>query len=225
MIEESKNLIAYFFTLLRLIDDMQYAALVEHLASIEGILAHRVEEEYHYHWFDNRLFEGCDFSRSYSTQVYEKAAADKANITLARQTLLTARNVLKEWYFNLVWHDVQSSFFTNSMVRYLAKNITKKELAEQFFNKQNVTKREDFLHNIRNTNHLMLQFEQQIHQVLNLMWQGYGNLREDRPVIINDSSIQCLELIRKALTVDDLSDSAREGNLWNICFGIQENDE
>ena len=147
---------------------------------------------------------------------------DKANITLARQTLLTARNLLSEWYFNLVWHDMETTFFINSMVGYLAKNITKKELAEQFLSEQNVSKREGFLQNIKSMDGFMQEFEQEIYQVPNLMWQGYGNLREDKSVIINDSSVHRLELIRKALTVDDLSDSAREGDLWNICFGIQE---
>lgn len=216
MIEERKNATDYLITVLRLIDNMRYAALVEGLAAIEGLLARRAVTELY------DLYEYCDGLLYYSGEIYEKAVKDKANITLARQTLLTARNLLSEWYFNLVWHDMETTFFINSMVGYLAKNITKKELAEQFLSEQNVSKREGFLQNIKSMDGFMQEFEQEIYQVLNLMWQGYGNLREDKSVIINDSSVHRLELIRKALTVDDLSDSAREGDLWNICFGIQE---
>ena len=54
------------------------------------------------------------------------------------------------------------------------------------------------------------------------LWQGYSNLRHGRPVIINDTSAQLLELVQKAWTVSSMAEWARIGNLGAIIRNIPE---
>ena len=57
--------------------------------------------------------------------------------------------------------------------------------------------------------------------ISDLMIDGYYNLRNDRPTIINDSSARHLELVKKGLTVKFLSDHAREGySIINIALNF-----
>ena len=111
----------------------------------------------------------------------------------------------------LCWY--QSESFTQNLSQYLVKNITKQELAEQFFSEQNVTDREEFLTNSNDIEDLMEQYKDLVYHIGSLLEYGYGKLSAFDPVIIiNASSVQRLELMRKAATIDDLIEAVRRGS-------------
>ena len=165
-----------------------------------------------------------------SDTLRKNAEKEKAKIIQGQKDISDIWQFIHRLNFNL--HFFWSYFRTESMSLYLVKNMTKRELAQQYLSEQNVTERElFFLSIIDSVNHiqldliqstwhpfenLMKQYESHFYKIIDLMYEGYGNLREEKPIIINDSNAQRLQLVQKALTVDDLTDLARKGDVKGI---------
>ena len=73
---------------------------------------------------------------------------------------------------------------------------------------------------------LMKRYWAQVHVSMDFLQEGYYSLSQELPVvIINDTSIQRLHLVQKALTVESLAPLARRGDVLNtiyfIAYGIE----
>ena len=93
---------------------------------------------------------------------------------------------------------------TFDVEKYLSKNITKQEFAQQFLSAENMRREYDYFSwRISEMEDLINQYRDRIFASLDFLQEGYVSLTHKNPVfIINDSSIQRLHLIQKALTVD-----------------------
>ena len=151
-------------------------------------------------------------------QYVKEAEKVKDTIVQARKALSDGKKLIIKW-FSALEDRLIRIFPTESLSQYLVKNITKQELARQFLSDHNVIKKITFLQSIKDMEDSMQQYREFIYDI-SIMLMGYVKLSSWRPVIINDSSVQRLELIQKALTVNTFSDWAKEGDLWEIIRGI-----
>ena len=68
---------------------------------------------------------------------------------------------------------------------------------------------------------MMKRYLDQLYLSLDYLLEGYLSLAREFPVIIiNDSSIQRLHVVQKALTVERLATHARRGHLLNTIYHI-----
>ena len=217
LIQEGRNITGIFTEVYILIDDVVHGPedLMEHLLFLhEKFNSQKYSKE-----FDTRLKQTCGWRNDFSDTLREKVQKEKYKIMKGREAIFDIWRL--NWRLDKNLFVFQHSFVTESMSQYLGKNMTKQELAKQFLSAQNLTKRENFFQRIINSEDFLIDYQTQFKKMIDPMLQGYGNLREQRPVIINDSSAQRLELVRKALTVDNLTDLAREGDVIGIIDQIR----
>ena len=171
--------------------------------------------------FDTRLKLTCGWRKEFSEIVGQKAETHRANIARAREYLFEAEKYLDDWNSFLKTIFGNNSLTTSDIAKYLDKNITKQELAHEFFSEQSISRRQYFLELIVDIENQLKEYDVRLDVIWYLIVRGYTSLRVEHPVvIINDSSVQRLELVKKALTVDYLSDIAREGDLYGIIIKI-----
>ena len=216
---EGRNIADLFVTVRGLIEDMVRGSLSEGLAIVEQLLSHCDKFPKYSKEFGTRLEHVCGARMYFSDTLRKKAEKDKEQIMRARKILFHGELLINRLFSNLFELRQVDSLMTESMSQFLVNNITKHELAKQFSSKENVTKstkREPFLQKVIDSQDLMKQFQNQLIDIFGLLYEGYGNLRVERPITINDSSVHCLELVKKAVSLDKLSDSARTGDARGI---------
>ena len=137
-------------------------------------------------------------------------------VGMARDALAELPFTIGEW--NAVLRDIgwYNPYSTRSIEQYLDKNITKQEMAKQFFSLQNVTERERYFQGIQNMYSLMQKYLDQINDIVYFL-MSYPDLKN----IFDSNSIQQLELVQKAMTVESMADLARRGDLLGITSEIQ----
>ena len=72
---------------------------------------------------------------------------------------------IQRWHTILSEVGIGSTLITDMMAQYIAKNITKEELAQQFFSEENVTRREALFQGIKDMEGLMQQYEEGVYMV------------------------------------------------------------
>ena len=221
LIEEGKEITDSFSTAFSLISQV-----VENDVEEEGLAA--IEELMDYlnnlnlsdsvNIFDSRLNQTCGWRKDFSVTVREQAETYKSHITQGRNFLLQLEAPLKTFFARVYLGDWDDTFDVDI---YLAGYITKQQLAKQFLSTENITLRESSLDHIEQVDDLMKQYLDQLFQSLDVLQEGYVSLSEQRPVtIINETSIQRLNVIQKALSVDWLAYFARRGSLTNVVYHI-----
>ena len=173
--------------------------------------------------FNARLEHACTWQKDFSDRLRQEANVNKENIARARDMIRGAEHPLRRWLDNMDSVGLNDKFPTDNMKQYLDGKITKHELARQFLSKQNTTRREEFSKTIDEMKNLLTQYEDQLYLIRDFLWHGYQKLRESNPiVIINDTSVQRLELVKKAESVrqSNMQYFAREGQLNHLIPGI-----
>ena len=216
LIEERKVIMDTFDTILRLVSSLIEVDIVEGLATIEELKDYledfSVSDSTRY--FDSRLNQICGWRKDFSEIVHEKAQVYKAYITKGRFSLLQLEIPLLRYYTRAIIVKWNNTF---DVEQYLAGNITKQHLAEQFLSAKNIHRREYLSECIDVMEDMMDQYLNQLYLSWDYMLEGYVPLLGQNPVIIiNDSNIQHLHMVPKALTNDWLARFARERRLSNM---------
>ena len=96
--------------------------------------------------FDSKLEQACDWRKDFSESVRQRAEIDRSLIARSREALFEANSPIQRWYnimYNIGYDIVhRRSLLTDTMVKYLDKDITKQELSHLFFSEQEAAKRE-----------------------------------------------------------------------------------
>ena len=215
LVEKGRNLTDLFTTVRGRIEDMVHSGLSEGLTIIEQLLTRKDFQIPKYiKEFDTRLEQTCGWRKDFSDSLRRKADKEKDKIIRGHEAISHIVPIIR--HLKVTYRGLLRTFMTESLSQYLAKNITKQELATKFLSENNVTEREIFSRRILDSQDLEKQYYHWFNEITIKIIQGYGNLREDKPVIINDSSVHRLELVRKALTVDDLTYLARAGDVRGV---------
>ena len=218
LIEEGKVILDSFDIALGLVSTLIEVDIDGGLAIVEELMDHlerfNIPESIRY--FDSRLNQTCAWRKDFSEEVRKEAKMYKAYITQGRFSLLEMETPLVRYFVIAVFGEWGNTFHVE---KYLAKNITKQELAEQFLSVENMEEIEDFSENISEMEDLMNQYRDRIFESVDFLQEGYVSLSRQNPVIIiNDSSIQRLHVIQNALTNDWLARFARRGSLVNTIY-------
>ena len=119
-------------------------------------------------------------------------------IRKAPKELSEANNTISEWRHILENIAFENPFPTENIIQYLAKDITKQELAKQFLSIQNVTKRERYFQGVQNMDFLMQKYRKQVAKAVEDILELYLSLTQS----MDDNTMQRLEIVRKLMTVD-----------------------
>ena len=170
--------------------------------------------------FDAKLYQACDWLPE---SVRQKAEIDRSFITQGREALFEAKSAIQQ-LGNIMDSRLNIRFgrslLTDTMVKYLDKDITKQELSHQFFCEQNVIEREALYKDIKDMEDVMQRYQDQIYLISDYLYKGYAHLYNYGISIINDSSVHLLELVKQALTVESLADWAQDSQLEYIIENI-----
>ena len=224
LIEQGRNRIEFLQGLLFLVGRVVQGDIGEGLVAMEE-LAIRLREfpiPESGLKFDVGLHQACVWRHDFVSRVKQRSEIYNIFITGVSNMLFYINTPIQRWHTILSEVGIGSTLITDMMAQYIAKNITKQELAQQFFSEENVTRREALFQGIKDMEGLMQQYEEGVYMVSDFLWQGYFNLRHGRPVIINDTSAQLLALVQKAWTVSSMAEWARNGNLGAIIRNIPE---
>ena len=213
LIEQGRNSIKFFQGLLYLVGRVVQGDIGEGLVAMVELVTRLREfpipesgEKY-----DVGLHQTCVWRHDFFSRVKQQSEIYNIFITGVSNMLFYINTPIQRWHTILSDVGHGSKLITDMMARYIAKNITKQELAQQFFSEENVTRREALFQGIKDMEGLMQQYEEGVYMVSDFLWQGYFNLRHGRPVIINDTSAQLLALVQKAWTVSSMAEWARIG--------------
>ena len=126
-------------------------------------------------------------------------------------------------YFKLIDVMFADIIYTGNLTRYLSKNITKQELAQQWLSPRNANRKRKFLEGITDLENKRQHYDYVLYYIETFMINSYYFLRYGRLAIINDSSVHDLELVKKGLTVKLISDHVTEGDIiWPIIDEFEE---
>ena len=220
LVQEGRDVIDLFGTIFNLARKVKLSDLEESMAIIVEILR-RLEEfkvpesdaDY-----DTRLKEAC--WKNFYLELYIKYEVSKLTIGRTPEIIKNPHTAIEQWYQtpNDIAFDI--TFLSDIMTQYLIQNITKQELAEEFFSEQNVKKRENMFQGVKEMDNLMQEYERSLYIVSDYLWQSYYTLINEKPFSINGSSVQRLQLVQKAATVDKFTDWAKNGNVDAIIKNI-----
>ena len=73
---------------------------------------------------------------------------------------------------------------------YLSKNISKAQLAQEFFSPEFTELREAFVTNTTAMKDLLMRYVDELYLIRDLLWAGYVDLRGMRPQIIDDQRME-----------------------------------
>ena len=219
LIDLGKKIIETFFTVQDLIHKLSGSGFQECLVIMEELMAHHqnlnIPESNED--FDNRLESACSWRAEFAEKVRQEAEMRKANISKIRDEVHEDNNFLFLWGLNLDRVVNIYKISTDNLERYLSKDITKQELAQQWLSPENVNRRKNFLRGITDVENRRERYHDVIASIKYLFIFGYRALRYDKPRIINDSSVHDLELVKKGLTVKFISDHVTRGDIiWHI---------
>ena len=162
LIQLGRNSIDFLQTLLYLLGRVVRSEVREGLVVMEE-LVRRLEEfsvpEFS-GMYDAVLKQACPWLTEYRSRVRQQAEIYRIFITGVANMLFYINTPIQQWYNILSDVEVRSSLISDMMAQYLAKNITKQELAQQFFSEENVTKREGLFEGITDIQNLMQQYEE-----------------------------------------------------------------
>ena len=137
MIEEGKVILDSFDTALGLVSRLIEVDIDEGLAIVEELMDHlesfNISESIRY--FDSRMNQACGWRKDFSEEVRKELEMYKAYITEGRFSLL--ETPLVRYFVVAIFGEWDNTF---DVEKYLGKNITKQELAEQFLSVENMTK-------------------------------------------------------------------------------------
>ena len=218
LIEEGKVMMDLFITIMNLVSRVVQEDVEESLNTMEEVMEHfrdfNVSEPVKD--FDIRLNQTCGWRKDFSEIVRENSEMYKAYITQGRFSLLQLETPLLRYFIKVILVDWDNDF---NVRKYLAQNITKQQLAEHFFSKEDV--RENFSYAVEEMEDHMNQYLDHLYLSLEYLSEGYVSLTRQRPIaIINDTSIQRLHLIQKAFTNEWLARFASRGHLRNTIYHI-----
>ena len=206
--EEGMNSLNYFWTVVDLIDNFLN---MKDLASFREILQFpKLVGK-----FNDKLRQFCGWmAGKFQIDSQKKLQKFKTNIGTVQIKILQAKKEIFDWKVIL---EKWQSFPIENIEQYLDKDITKQELPKQFLSQQNVAKRENFFQDIKKMEDHMQVYQNHIEQVRNYLSKGYHSLRTPTPVtIIDDNSVQRLDLVQKAMTVVSMRNWTRKVDLQGI---------
>ena len=147
--------------------------------------------------FDTKLQEACFLRESLACEFRQDADKILKYIREARTFLSDAQKTIRDWQGILRNIGIDKLFPTENIEQYLAKNITKQELAKQFLSIQNMSERERYFQNIQNVDSLMQKYRSQISRIrsslkliINFETEVFGRKR-----------VHQLEVVRKMMTI------------------------
>ena len=215
LIDQAKDIIDSFLTVQDLIHKLSGCNFKEGIVILEKLVA--------YHQYlnisessedlDSRLENACSWRAEFAQRVRENAEMRKANIVKIQDQVLEASNFLYRWVIKFSEVLFVNIFSTENILQYISVNITKQELAQQWLSPENVTKRQKFVVGITDLENKKKQYDDLLFFISDLMRDSYYDLKYYRPVIINDSSVHDLELVKKAMTVKYFSVQATKYNI------------
>ena len=204
LIDQGKKILDSFFAVKDLIHELSGSGFQEGLVIMEKLMDHH--QDFHTsdssEGFDSRLESACSWRAEFAEKVRQEAERSKTFIVKLQDEAHEALDFCSLWFFKLsdvVNRDIIS---TDNLVRYLSQNITKQELAEQWLSTENVNRKRKFLEGITDLENKKLRYDDMLTYIQFAMFSGYYLLRNNKPRIINDSSLHDLELVKKGLTVD-----------------------
>ena len=216
LIDQGKKILESFFAVKDLIDELPGSGFHEGSVIMEKLMDHH--QDFHIsdssEDFDSRLESACSWRAEFAELVRQNAETDKADIVKLQGEGHEAKDFLKHWYFRV--DEVVNIISTDNLERYLSKDITKQELAQQWLSPENVNRRRKFLEIITDLEYKRLHYDDVLRSIVNLMVDSYGYLRYGRWPIINNSSVHDLELMKKALTVKLIRDHVTEGDIIDL---------
>ena len=127
-------------------------------------------------------------------------------ISEARTFLIEATETIIAWKNILMNIGIGHPFPTENIEQYLAKIITKQELAKQFLSLQNITEREKYFQVLHNIDYLTHKYSGQIYRIISFLRLTSLMMTD----IFDNNSIQQLELVQKAMTVEAMADLREE---------------
>ena len=195
LIEEGKKNLDYFWTILDLINNVTRGYLVD-MKKLTPVKIFQFPKSVDN--FDAKLQEVC---RSWWEFMYITQASfvfSKVNIRMAPKELSEVNNTISEWRHILENIAVENPFPTENIEQYLAKDITKQELAKQFLSIQNATKRERYFQGVQNMDFLMHKYRKRVAEAVEYILELYLSLTQR----MDDNTMQHLEIVRKFKTVD-----------------------
>ena len=211
-----------FYTVLNLVRKLKVNDSKERMTTMEEIMRHL--QPFHVsengNDFDGRLKQACVWQKDFAQEVRIKYG-------IARTTLLQSPDFMK-YYLSTIeqWYDILSdividiSVISHNMAQYIANNITKQELAEQFFSEENVTRSEALFQGIKDMWYFIDQYGKGLYVLSDFLLNPYINVKNEKLLILNDSSVQRLQVVQKAATVHEFTDWTKNGNLEAIFKGI-----
>ena len=215
LIDQAKDIIDSFLTVQDLIHKLSRCNIKEGVVILEKLVAYHqclnISESSED--LDSSLENACSWRAEFAQRVRENAEMRKANIVKIQDQVLEASNFLYRWVVKFSEVLFVNIFSTENILQYISVNITKQELAQQWLSPENVTKRQNFLVGITDLENKKKQYVDLLYFIRELMYDSYYDLKYYRPIIINDSSVHDLELVKKGLTVKYISDQATEYNI------------
>ena len=175
--------------------------------------------------YDNDLEVACEWREEFSEMTREHAERLKADLVEVKGGLDAAAIPLHKRFSvmtDIVYSQLSAgTLAVDLLMQYMAKNVTKQELAKQFLSTANQTKRNTLLEKIDEMEIMLQRFgQEEVDLIQKLLQKSYLKLRYSKPVIMNESSVHRLDLVRKAMSAEGFSDRAREGHLRSIISEI-----
>ena len=214
LIEEGKKNLDYFWNVLDLINSVTQGNLVamKNLISHEKIFqCPKLLDN-----FDPRLQTFCGWRESFIDIIQTESEYALKYILEVRTFLSEAKKIVIDFRDILVSIGIDNPYSTDNIRQYLAKEITKQELAMQFLSLQNVTEREKYFQVLYNIDFLIQKYFGQINRIISSLHLTSRLLTD----IFDNNSIQQLELVRKAIRVESMAEFARRGDLKGIISEI-----
>ena len=220
LVPEGREVIDLFVTIFNLVRKVKLSDIEESMVIFMDVVWHLEEFKVPESDtdYDTRLKQAC--WKNFYLELYLKYELSKLTIGRTPKIIKHPHTAIEQWY--QILHEIafDITFLSDIMTQYLFQNITKQELAEEFFSEQNVKKRDNMFLGVKDMNNLMQEYERSLYAVRDYLWQSYYSLINEKPFSINRSNIQRLQLVQKAATVDEFTDWAKNGNVDAIIKNI-----
>ena len=199
LIEEGKKSLDYFWTVLGLINNVTQGYSVDMKKLTSAVKNFQFLKSVDH--FDTRLRQVCGGWFELIDE-FRSSFRFVMDIGEARKKLSEANNTISEWRHILRNIAYENRFPTENIRQYLAKSITKRELAKQFLSIQSVTKRERYFQGVQNIDFLMQKYQTQIKDPLIDIIISYSEMA----TTMNDNNKQHLEFVQKLNTIESMGD-------------------
>ena len=222
LIEEGKEVMRLFYTVLNLVRKLKANDSKVSVTTLEEIMQHLqpLDALTNGTDFDGRLKQACGWQNDFAHEVRLKYGIARTTLLQSPDFMKYYLSTIEQWYGILSDIVIDISFISHNMAQYLANNITKQELAEQFLSEESVTRREALFQGIKDMWYLIDQYGKGLYVLSDFLLNPYINVKNEKLVILNGTIVQRLQVVQKAATVHEFTDWTKNGNLEAIFKGI-----